>query len=86
MNRIKHFRELAKLTQSELGRRLGCGQSRIANYENGIRTADLDTCRRIVAVLSSEIEGTISLDEVFPPNENVAQAIHSAGAPVCSSC
>lgn len=45
--RIKSLREERKITQQELARYLGVSQKTISNYENGERSPDPDTLRKI---------------------------------------
>lgn len=45
--RIKSLREERKITQQELARYLGVSQKTISNYENGERSPDPNTLRKI---------------------------------------
>lgn len=65
---IKPIRRLIKVTQTQLAEKCGWedAQSRISNYENGIREPSLQDMRRIVAALQ-ELGAECSLDSVFPP-------------------
>lgn len=65
MNKIRQFRELAELTQSQLAGIIGWGQGRLSNYETGERSPSLDDMRRIVAALGAN-GAPCTLDEVFP--------------------
>lgn len=70
MNKIKHYRMAAGLTQEELAQAAGQGgQSTISNYESGYRTPDLSACRAITAALVSH-GADVSLDDVFPPDQS----------------
>lgn len=74
MNRIKEYRQQARMTQQDLASELGCEQSTVSNYENG-RTPDLSVCRGIVAVF--RVRGlNCGLDDVFPaePDEDTDAA------------
>lgn len=71
MNRIREVREKAELKQVQLYEKLKWPQSRLSNYENGLRTPSLDDARLIVAALN-ELGSTCLLDEVFPPAQQVA--------------
>jgi len=67
MNRIKHYREKARLSQEELGKALEeeKTQGAMAHYEAGRRLPSLADCRDIVAVFNRHgVE--CSLDDVFP--------------------
>ncbi|CAQ85219.1 MULTISPECIES: helix-turn-helix transcriptional regulator [Photorhabdus] len=66
MNKISNARKVIGITQSELAKMLGWSQSRIGNYESGIRTPDLHSCREIVLALNS-LGGMYCLDDIFPP-------------------
>lgn len=70
MNQISAWREKAGLTQLQLAERCGWDrkQSRISNYENGLRTPSISECRTIVAAICSA-GANCSLDDVFPPEE-----------------
>jgi len=70
MNQICVWREKAGLTQSQLAELCGWerGQSRISNYEIGLRTPSITECRIIVdAICSAGVD--CSLDDVFPPEQ-----------------
>lgn len=71
MNRIKHYRELARLTQSDLANRVNLEQCTISHYENLRRTPDLATCRSIVSVFCDE-GVNVGIDDVFPVHETTA--------------
>ncbi|MDE1477580.1 helix-turn-helix transcriptional regulator [Xenorhabdus bovienii] len=64
MNKISLARKQAGLTQQQLAVLLGWKQSRIGNYEAGTRIPNIDSCRRIVAVLNAQ-GVPCSLDSVF---------------------
>jgi len=64
MNKIKVYREAAKLTQRELGRMIGSTQAAIGNYEKGIRAPDINVCKRIITALR-ESDSEVTLDKVF---------------------
>jgi putative transcriptional regulator len=74
LNKIKHYRELTRQTQLQLGETVGVGQGAIGHYESGRRDPDLEACRAIVAALAAagaitEQGAAVSLDDVFPPAE-----------------
>lgn len=66
MNNISKERTALKLTQETLAADLGWRQSRLSNYEVGIRKPGLGDCRRIVEALN-RFGGECTLDSVFPP-------------------
>jgi putative transcriptional regulator len=66
MNNIANERKKLGITQSELAGSCGWNQSRLANYEAGIRAPDLDSCRRLVDAMN-KLGSNTSLDALFPP-------------------
>lgn len=70
MNKISAVRKSIGITQSQLALILGWKQSRIGNYEAGVRTPDLRSCRQIVNALNA-FGAKCSLDSVFPPDGKV---------------
>ncbi|OWO84012.1 transcriptional regulator [Photorhabdus luminescens] len=66
MNKIADARRRIGATQFELAKQLRWSQSRIGNYESGIRKPDLNSCRMIVSALN-ELGGEFCLDDIFPP-------------------
>ncbi|HAS8351241.1 helix-turn-helix transcriptional regulator [Morganella morganii] len=71
MNKISCIRKSINITQQKLADTLGWKQSRIGNYESGIRTPDLASCRKIISALN-ELGANCSLDSVFPPDDKKA--------------
>lgn len=71
MNNISKTRKGIKVTQQKLAGVLGWKQSRIGNYESGIRTPDLASCRKIVNALNI-LGAKCTLDSVFPPDNGKA--------------
>lgn len=67
MNNISKERTALKLTQETLAADLGWRQSRLSNYEVGIRKPGLGDCRRIVEALN-RAGASCTLDSVFPPS------------------
>ncbi|WP_079214043.1 helix-turn-helix transcriptional regulator [Ventosimonas gracilis] len=65
MNRIREARRAAGIAQADLYRKIGWGQSRLGNYERGVRVPALNDCRRIVAALRA-LGADCTLDDVFP--------------------
>ncbi|HCB3266950.1 helix-turn-helix transcriptional regulator [Citrobacter amalonaticus] len=68
MNNISAVRKTVGVTQQQLADFLGWKQSRIGNYEAGVRTPDLNSCRLIVNALN-RLGAECSLDNVFPPEK-----------------
>lgn len=68
MNKISIVRKDICVTQQQLADVLGWKQSRIGNYESGIRTPDLRSCRQIINALNI-LGANCSLDSVFPPEK-----------------
>ena len=68
MNQISQKRKEARVSQRVLAEKLNWRQSRIANYETGIRSPDLASCREIVSALN-KFGVVCSIDDVFPPHE-----------------
>lgn len=50
--RIQQARKQAKLTQKELGEKLGVSASMIAQYENDLRMPKIETLQKIAAALN----------------------------------
>ncbi|MEE5162208.1 helix-turn-helix transcriptional regulator [Pseudomonas alliivorans] len=66
MNHVRMIRERAGITQAALRRALGWNQSRLANYESGLRSPGLSEARLIVLALN-ELGAACVLDDAFPP-------------------
>lgn len=62
-NKIKYYRGLNKMNQTELGEKIGVGKGTISHYENGIRTPDQDKLFELADIFG------ISIDDLFPPRE-----------------
>ena len=65
-NNIAKYRNKVGITQTELGKPFGWSQSRVANYEQGIREPKLDECRKITRELQKKGAKGATLDNVFP--------------------
>lgn len=63
-NKIKEYRKLKGLTQKELARAVGMGDTTIANYEKGLRTPKKNTLFKLANAFD------ISIDDLFPPIES----------------
>lgn len=71
MNQIRAIREGAGITQAALRRQLGWNQSRLANYESGLRAPGLQEARQIVHALN-DLGANCALDDAFPPEKSAA--------------
>lgn len=66
MNRIADERKKLGITQAALAKVCGWTQSRIANYESGIRVPGLNASRHLVMAFS-KLGSDVDLDNLFPP-------------------
>jgi putative transcriptional regulator len=71
MNQVRTIRERAGVTQAALRRALGWNQSRLANYESGLRSPGLTEARLIVQALNA-LGARCALDDAFPPAKSAA--------------
>jgi putative transcriptional regulator len=71
MNQVRTIRERAGVTQAALRRALGWNQSRLANYESGLRSPGLTEARLIVQALNA-LGARCALDDAFPPSQSAA--------------
>lgn len=53
---LRDWRRAGRLTQKQLGERVGVSQSSIALYETGERVPSLDTARRLAEVLGVPLD------------------------------
>ena len=63
MNRIKEFRELHKITQTELAKTLETNQKQISLYETGKRKLNEDQIARICKYYHVTSDWLLGLDE-----------------------
>lgn len=61
--RIKQIRKQFKISQIELGRRMGVSQAMIAQYENGTRIPKLETIKKIATALNVTMADVLFLDK-----------------------
>lgn len=54
-NKIKKYREKAKMTQQELGKKIGATQGMISQYESGIRTPNISTALKLSKALKVDV-------------------------------
>lgn len=69
---LKRYRKELGLTQVELGVACGFGkasQSRVSNYESGVRTPSLQDAQAMVRVFC-EKGLRVGVDELFPADES----------------
>jgi len=71
MNQVRTIRERADVSQAALRRQLGWNQSRLANYESGLRSPGLQEARQIVEALNA-LGVKCTLDDAFPPTRSAA--------------
>lgn len=71
MNNIANERKKIGISQSVLADACGWSASRIGNYEAGIRSPDLESCRRLVKALN-KLGCKTTLDKLFPPRKAAA--------------
>lgn len=62
--RIKELRESKKMSQEELGRRIGRSKPVISNYENNIKTPPLDVLINIAIVFNVSLDYLVGIDKV----------------------
>lgn len=65
--RIQNARKRAKLTQKQLGEKLGVSYQSIAQWENDLRNPKIQTLRRIAEALNIAVdELSPTIEELFP--------------------
>ena len=65
-SRIKAAREKAKLTQEELGKKIGITGVAIMRYEKGQRNPKLETLQRIAAALNVPVSDLLEWEGISP--------------------
>lgn len=63
-SKIKHYRKLQKMTQKELGEKIGVKHNTISGYESGTNEADQDVLFKIANILD------VSINDLFPSIDN----------------
>lgn len=63
--KIKHYRKVNKMTQKELGLKIGVKHNTISGYESGTNEADQDVLFKIANILD------VSINDLFPSIDNV---------------
>jgi putative transcriptional regulator len=71
VNRIKELRESLNLKTIDLAKALGCGHSRISNYESGERSPTTKYSHFIVRTFNN-LGLDVSFEDVFPPPKDMA--------------
>lgn len=59
--KIKYYRKLKRITQKELGEKIGVKHNTISSYENGINQPEQDLLFKIADALD------VSINDLFPP-------------------
>jgi putative transcriptional regulator len=73
MNRIREIREAASIKQVDLCLHLKWPQSRVSNYETGLRNPGLAEARAIVAALN-QLGAACELNDAFPADQQPTAA------------
>lgn len=66
MEYLKTALKAKKMTQRELGRRIGCGESTISQYVNGKRSPDYETLLKIAEELDCSVDYLLRGEESNP--------------------
>ena len=66
MEYLKAALKAKKMTQRELGQRIGCGESTISQYVNGKRSPDYETLLRIAEELDCSVDYLLRGEESNP--------------------
>lgn len=64
--KIKEARKKAKLSQRELGERLGVSQAMIGQYESGKRNPKIEQLQRLASALKCDISEFLSVSDALP--------------------
>lgn len=75
-NKIKYFRNKNKLTQEELGIKMGTKKATVSNWETGYRSPQQDTLFELADVLG------ITINDLFPPVGNIIEPKEIVRIPV----
>lgn len=62
-NKIRYYRNLNKMTQQELAKKIGIGKAAISNYESGYRTPQQNRMFELSEALG------VSINDLFPPTK-----------------
>jgi len=71
MNKLKEYRKLAGVTQQKLADTCGCKQPAVWAIEGG-SMPNVDLGRKIIKALNSTGKVNVTLDDVFPPQDQEA--------------
>ena len=72
-NRLKHLREIAKLTQVQLAEKLGISRGSISYYENCERTPDIEVLSKVAELFD------VNIDYLMGYSENAHSDCEEAG-------
>jgi lexA repressor len=70
-NKIKEYRKLQKMTQKELGEKIGVKHNTVSGYENGTNEPEQDILFKIAAALG------VSINDLFPETRSGAETIRN---------
>lgn len=71
--RIKHFRELASLTQLQLAEKVSCEPSTLAHYETGKNLVSMTKLIKIAEVLNVELYQFFILSSHNPNSDTIEE-------------
>ncbi|MGO4889897.1 helix-turn-helix domain-containing protein [Anaerobacillus sp. MEB173] len=66
-SRLKRLRKQKSLTQQEVGDRIGVSKVAVSGYENGIRSPETDTLKKIADLFGTSIDYLIGYSDI--PNQ-----------------
>lgn len=69
-NKIKEYRKLKRMTQKELGEKIGVKHNTVSGYENGTNEPEQDILFKIAAALD------VSINDLFPETRSDTTNIH----------
>lgn len=69
-NKIKEYRKLKRMTQKELGEKIGVKHNTVSGYENGTNEPEQDILFKIAAALD------VSINDLFPETRSDTANIH----------
>ena len=74
MNKIADTRKRFAISQAQLVKKLGWKQSRLSNYENGLRSLSVKDAEKIVTALQ-ELGAKTSFREVFLQTNDLVDSL-----------
>ena len=75
--RLREAREARKLSQTELGKKLGMPPSQISHFEAGKRRPSLDNIKRLLAVLNVSADYLLERTDLMFPNPKTMGELES---------